>query len=366
MKFGSVIDVSVDELPFVTNGKSINFKKQILNNGDVVMADTAEDEATGKVSEMQGISDVSVVAGLHTFACRPKFEFAGFYLGHYMNSHSYHNQILTIMQGIKVLSVSKGNVSKTTARFPKNIEEQMAIGSFFQNLDRNITLHQRKLDLLKRMKQGFLQQIFPEQGARIPRLRFANFDGEWEQRKLGDYAKYRRGSFPQPYGNREWYDGEGSMPFVQVVDVTEQLSLVDETKQKISKLAQSKSVFVPKGTVVVTLQGSIGRVAITQYGAYVDRTLLIFEEYKEQTEENFWAYIIQQKFDVEKQKAPGGTIKTITKEALSSFEVFLPKYAEQDKVGNFFKELDNLITLHQHKGESLSLLKKFHLQKIFI
>ncbi|MDN5424060.1 MAG: restriction endonuclease subunit S, partial [Chryseobacterium sp.] len=89
-----------------------------------------------------------------------------------------------------------------------------------------------------------------------------------EFKKLGDIAEYRRGSFPQPYGNAEWYDGEGAMPFVQVADVAFDMKLVKNTKQKISLKAQTKSIFVPKNTVVVTLQGSIGRVAITQYDAY--------------------------------------------------------------------------------------------------
>lgn len=200
---------------------------------------------------------------------------------------------------------------------------------------------------------------------KTPELRFKGFTQDWEQRQLGDHAVYRRGSFPQPYGNKEWYDGDGAMPFVQVVDVTDRLVLVDDTKQKISKLAQSKSVFVPKGTVVVTLQGSIGRVAITQYDAFVDRTLLIFEDYEKLTDKHFWSYIIQQKFEIEKQKAPGGTIKTITKEALSSFEVLLPEYEEQQKIGSFFKQLDQLITLHQRKYTALSQLKKAYLQNLF-
>ena len=103
---------------------------------------------------------------------------------------------------------------------------------------------------------------------------------EFEWLSLGEISTFRRGSFPQPYGNSEWYDGEGAMPFVQVVDVGTDLQLVQDTKKKISKLAQPKSVFVPKGTVIVTLQGSIGRVAITQYDSYVDRTLAIFERFE--------------------------------------------------------------------------------------
>ena len=183
---------------------------------------------------------------------------------------------------------------------------------------------------------------------------------------MEDYATYRRGSFPQPYGNKKWYDGENAMPFVQVIDVTEQLSLVKDTKQKISKLAQSKSVFVSAGKVVLTLQGSIGRVAITQYNSYIDRTLLVFESYEKETDEYFWAYTIQQKFEIEKRKAPGGTIKTITKEALSSFEVNFPEYEEQQKNGNFLKNLDNILTLDQKKLDQLKSLKKSYLQNMFI
>ncbi|HFU5983003.1 TPA: restriction endonuclease subunit S, partial [Escherichia coli] len=91
-------------------------------------------------------------------------------------------------------------------------------------------------------------------------------EGEVEWKSLEDIALFRRGSFPQPYGNSEWYDGEGCMPFVQVADVADSgFTLHTKTKQQISKIAQSKSVFVEAGTIVVTLQGTIGRVAITQY-----------------------------------------------------------------------------------------------------
>ena len=176
----------------------------------------------------------------------------------------------------------------------------------------------------------------------------------WEQRKLGNVANYRRGSFPQPYGKSEWYDGDGAMPFVQVADVSDEMNLVENTKQKISMLAQPMSVFAGKNTVLVTLQGSIGRVAITQYGAFVDRTVLIFEKYKEKIDTTFWAYIVKQKFIDEARKAPGGTIKTITKEALSDFDLSIPNYKEQQQIGTFFKQLDNLITLHQRKWKLIN------------
>ena len=153
-----------------------------------------------------------------------------------------------------------------------------------------------------------------------------------QYKKIEEIANYRRGSFPQPYGERKWYDGEGAMPFVQVVDVGEDMRLVDDTKNKISKLAQPKSVFVPTGTVIVSLQGSIGRVAITQYDSYVDRTLGIFTEYKIDIDKKYFAYQLQNKFGIEKEFARGSTIKTITKEEFSLFEIPVPPMAVQEEI----------------------------------
>ena len=93
---------------------------------------------------------------------------------------------------------------------------------------------------------------------------------------------------------------------------------------------------------------------------------MIFENYKYNMNNYFWAYTVQRKFDIEKKKAPGGTIKTITKEALSDFSITLPKRDEQDKIADFFSVLDKLITLHQNKIEKLQNLKKAYLNEMFI
>lgn len=198
-----------------------------------------------------------------------------------------------------------------------------------------------------------------------PKIRFKGYQEDWEQRKLSNCAGFRRGSFPQPYGNKDWYDGEGAMPFVQVADVSDDMKLVDDTKQKISKLAQPMSVCAEEGSVLVTLQGSIGRVAITQYKAFVDRTVLIFDKYNADIDKIFWAYIIKEKFIEEARKAPGGTIKTITKEVLSDFDLMLPSYDEQKMLGKLLHSLDDLITLHQRKCDETKKLKKYMLQKMF-
>ena len=199
----------------------------------------------------------------------------------------------------------------------------------------------------------------------VPKVRFKSFDKVWESYQLSEYSTYRRGSFPQPYGNKEWYGGDNAMPFVQVVDVLENLRLVADTKQKISTLAQPMSVFVPSDSVIVTLQGSIGRVAITQYDAYVDRTILIFEDYNSQTNKEFWAYTIRNKFEIERQKAPGGTIKTITKEALSDFKVSIPEYTEQSAIGSLFRTLDDLLASYKDNLANYQSLKTTMLSKMF-
>lgn len=203
------------------------------------------------------------------------------------------------------------------------------------------------------------------QNRKIPKIRFKSFEKRWESYRLSEYSSYRRGSFPQPYGNKEWYGGNNAMPFVQVVDVLESLRLAADTKQKISTLAQPMSVFVPSDSVIVTLQGSIGRVAITQYDAYVDRTILIFEDYISQTNKEFWAYTIRNKFEIERQKAPGGTIKTITKEALSDFKVSIPNYSEQSAIGSLFRTLDDLLASYKENLANYQSLKATMLSKMF-
>lgn len=168
-------------------------------------------------------------------------------------------------------------------------------------------------------------------------------DGEVEWKPLSEVATFRRGSFPQPYGNSDWYDGEGCMPFVQVADVADfGFCLNTTTKQKISTLAQPKSVFVNAGTVLVSLQGTIGRVAITQYDCYVDRTLAIFTGFKAPINKKYFAYQLKNKFDMEKEYARGSTLKTITKEEFSKFEIAIPPLSVQDRVVELLDKFDTL------------------------
>ena len=260
--------------------------------------------------------------------------------------------------------VNKTEFSELTTMTP-SYEEQSLIGTFFSSLDRLIALNKHKLSAMKEYKKSMLQRMFPRTGSYVPELRFPGFSDAWVERRLGNYASYRKGAFPQPYGSDKWYGGKNAMPFIQVADVNDNMKLANTPKLFISQIAQSMSVLVPKNSVIVTLQGSIGRVAVTQYESYLDRTILYFEKYSEKTDIHFWSYVIKQKFEKEAQTAPGGIIKTITKEALSNFTLNIPSYEEQSLIGSFFSNLDRLISLQAQKLTQMELYKKALLQRMF-
>ena len=161
IKFGEVLDVSKEKLPMILDESVLTkYNASFLHNGDVIMADTAEDTTVGKCSEIAGLKDEMVLSGLHTIPYRPVEKFASGYLGYYLNSDAYHNQLIPLMQGIKVTSISKSAMQDTRIIYPKLIEEQDKIGNYFQSLDHLITLHQRKLTKLKQIKKALLNKMF--------------------------------------------------------------------------------------------------------------------------------------------------------------------------------------------------------------
>ena len=336
-------------------------KDKWLHTGDMVMVQSGH---VGHAAVIPEELDNTAAHALIMFR-NPKEEIEPYFLNYEYQTDKAKKEIENITTGNTIKHILASDMQEFVVDVPK-YEEQKVIAGYFCNIDNLITLHQRKCEETKKLKKYMLQKMFPQNGQSVPQIRFAGFTEDWEQRKLSECAGFRRGSFPQPYGNKDWYDGEGAMPFVQVADVASDMQLVEDTKQKISKLAQPLSVFAEKGSVLVTLQGSIGRVAITQYGAFVDRTVLIFDKYAENIDKRFWAYIIKEKFEDEARKAPGGTIKTITKEALSDFELKIPSYKEQGKLADYLIDLDHLITLHQRKCDELQNIKKYMLQNMFV
>ncbi|HEJ9057600.1 TPA: restriction endonuclease subunit S [Serratia fonticola] len=161
IKFGEVLDATNELLPFITNNDIANkLKHTALRDGDIIIADAAEDSMVGKCTELFNIDEQLVLSGLHTIAVRPTLPFASKYLGYYLNSSSYHDQLLPLMQGTKVLSISKTALHNTNVTFPKCLEEQTAIGNYFQKLDSLIVQHQQQITKLNNIKQACLSKMF--------------------------------------------------------------------------------------------------------------------------------------------------------------------------------------------------------------
>ena len=183
--------------------------------------------------------------------------------------------------------------------------------------------------------------------------------------KLEEVAGYRRGSFPQPYGNSEWYDSENGMPFVQVYDISDEMKLKDKTKQKISELAQPKSVHVPSGSLIISIQGSIGRVAVTHYDCFIDRTILVFTSFKLPLDIAFFSHALKYLFERKKKTAPGATIKTITKAALSEFKIAIPDLRMQEQMSGELLQIENSIAAANLKDRAAKDVRSATLNAFF-
>ena len=298
--------------------KEVFEKARKASKGDIIMTDTSENvEDICKSVAYLGEEDIAVSnhALILKHKQNPKF------ITYSTLTNSFLNQKRKYVVGAKVSGIKPENLAQIKIYLPSLSEQQRIVGildtftSSIENLKEQIAQRRKQYEYYR-------DQLLDLEGK----------EGV-EMKTLGEIAKYRRGSFPQPYGNKEWYDGEGAMPFVQVADVEDfGRKLKTQTKQFISKMAMPKSVFAPVGTVIVTLQGSIGKVAITQYESYIDRTLGIFEGYLIEINKVYFALQLEKIFSIKKEKARGGTIKTITKEEFTNFSIPVPPLSEQQRI----------------------------------
>ncbi len=355
--YGMIIE---SEIEYRTNRQ---LKNPVYSKVGDVLIPSSDTTPTG-LARATSIEKENVLLGGGINIIRPNKTVNGSYLSLLLNCHK--SELIKLIKGTTVRHIYNEDIKEISLPILDNIDEQTQTVKLIKNIEKIINQSNRRIEKWKNIRTSFLSLMFPKPGSRVPEIRFKGFSGEWTEYKLDEYVEFRRGSFPQPYGKKEWYDGYGAMPFVQVIDVTDNMKLVDDTKQKISLQAQPMSVLAKKGQVVVTLQGTIGRVAVLQYDAYIDRTLLIFENYNYDTNIDFFAYIIKNKFDEEAKKAPGGIIKTITKEALSSFIILLPSIEEQKAIVQFLLNFDKNIEYQQQKLEKLIQIKQSFLSKMFV
>lgn len=157
VKFPEWIDCSKNTLPFINSGAKFNHTA--LQDGDVIIADTAEDETVGKSTEIYNVGKMKIVSGLHTILIRPKKKFASKWLGYFINSACWHDQILPFITGTKVSAISKAAVAETKFFYPAKIEEQTAIANVLSDMDTEISALETKLAKCRTLKTGMMQQL---------------------------------------------------------------------------------------------------------------------------------------------------------------------------------------------------------------
>ena len=329
IKFGEVLDVRKEKLPMITDENVLSkYKASFLQNGDVIVADTAEDSTVGKCSEIAGLNDEVVLSGLHTIPYRPIEKFASGYLGYYLNSGAYHNQLIPLMQGIKVTSISKSAMQNTDIDYPKSQEEQGKIGAYFKSLDEMITLHQRKC------------------------YRFIDIALDaWEQRKLSEFvdkAVDNRGKTPP-------IDDNGTHPLIEVAA----LGGVHPDYSKVEKYLNDDSfknnlrAYVKEGDILFTTVGSIGLVSLmdSMEEAAIAQNIVAFRAKENFVPEYLYSLFSNEENQYKAKRIVMGAVQpSIKVSQLVDVEYMLTQNVkEQQKIGEYFSNLDHLITLHQHK-----------------
>ena len=320
---------------------------RVVHKGDLIYTKSPLKGAPNgifKTSEAEGI--VSPLYAVYQ-SREANAAFVGWLLSN--DNFATHYLYPLVNKGSKnTLLVSDADAISGHLSFP-NIEEQDKIVSFFTQLDNLIALHQRKLDLLKEQKKGFLQKMFPKNGSRVPELRFAGFTDDWEERKLGEIFNYEQ---PTKYIVKSTeYDDTFNTP-VLTAGKSFLLGYTDEnTGIKNATVENPVVIFddFTTGSHYVDFPFKIKSSAmkLLSLNDNSDNFYFMFNtlkniKYVPQSHERHW----------------------ISK--FSEFEIYKPSQEEQQKIGSFFKQLDDTIALHQRKLDLLKQQKKGFLQKMFV
>ncbi|EGO7865553.1 restriction endonuclease subunit S [Enterococcus faecalis] len=240
-------------------------------------------------------------------------------------------------------------------------KEQILVGLFLKKLDNTITLHQRKSDQLKELKKAYLQLMFPTKEERVPKLRFAAFEGEWAHRKLGEITESFSGGTPTA-GKSEYYGGD--IPFIRSGEISS-----DSTELFITEngLNSSSAKMVKVGDILYALYGATsGEVGISKITGAINQAILAIRPSKNDNSYLIIQWLRKQKNTIISTYLQGGQ-GNLSSSIVKNLIIMLPQNKEeQEKVGMFFKQLDNIITLHQNKLEQLKDLKTSYLQNMFI
>ena len=281
----------------------------------------------------------------------------------YSNNYIYRSVIQSEKNGSTQVHIRNGEFLNIKIQVP-SLPEQSAIGTFFSTLDRHITLHQRKLDKLKSVKQAYLSEMFPAEGERVPKRRFPGFTDDWELRKLGELAEIVRGASPRPIQDPKWFDEQSEIGWLRISDVTEQDGRIYHLEQKISKLGQQKTRVLVEPHLLLSIAATVGKPVVNYVKTGVHDGFLIFLEPCFEQEFMFqWLEMFRSYWS--KYGQPGSQVN-LNSDLVKKQELSIPTLPEQEAIGTFFSTLDRHITLHQRKLEKLKNLKKALLNELFV
>nr|WP_257964029.1 restriction endonuclease subunit S [Lactococcus lactis] len=266
-----------------------------------------------------------------------------------------------------LLNISPNDFFNTLLTIPKSAEEQQQIGSFFKQLDDTIALHQRKLDLLKEQKKGYLQKMFPKNGAKVPELRFAGFADDWEERKLGDIAPLRGG-----YAFKSSKFRNTGVPIVRISNILSSGEVGGDFAYYDEQDKDDKYILPDKSAVLAMSGATTGKVSIlsqTDYDKVYQNQRVGYFQSVDYIDYGFISTIVRSELFMMQLESVlvSGAQPNVSSKEIDSFNFMIPILVqEQQKIGSFFKQLDDTIALHQRKLDLLKEQKKGYLQKMFV
>ena len=265
-------------------------------------------------------------------------------LWHWFKSPDFQKLIMQLQEGGVRLYFYYDKLCMGEVSLP-SLEEQRKIGKLFDTLDNLITLHQRKYDMLKKVKKAMFEKMFPKNGKRVPEIRFAGFTDDWEQRKLSNIADIVGGGTPST-SNPDYWDGD--IDWYTPAEIGEQI-FANGSVRKITKdgLNHSSAKILPAHkTVLFTSRAGIGSMAILQRLAATNQgfqSLVCHDDI-----DPYFVFSMGDSIKTKAERvAAGSTFAEISGKKLGDLELMFPSTDEQKAIGNYFKNLDNLITLHQ-------------------
>ena len=277
------------------------------------------------------------------------------------------DKILSDKNGSTMVHITKSGMEQKKALLPPNIKEQANIGEYFSSIDRLITLHQQKITLLTKLKKAILEKMFPKKGSVIPEFRFNGFANAWEQQKISDVSKITTGGTPSTKVSEYWNPGE--IPWLSSGEVHKKYIAFTDNMISRTGMENSSARMVQENSVLIALAGqgkTRGTVAINRIPLTTNQSLAAMT-FDNTMNPEFVFSNLEIRYDELRSISSGdGSRGGLNKQLIGNIIIPRPSLEEQIKIGEFFKDFNNLITLHKRKIDMLKKLKSACLSEMFI